>query len=333
MHVPVLLQESINGLNLRNGSIIVDGTLGLGGHAKEIVQKIIPKGLLIGIDQDPRNLVLAKKNLQDFEKNILFVQTNFDQVEKILKEHSIEKVDGIFLDLGISSPHLDEAERGFSFQADGPLDMRMNPEQTLTAATIVNTYSAHDIARILREYGEEPQAWKIAQAIVEERKNKPITTTQEFTMIIEKVSKNKKQKKHPALLTFQALRIAVNDELGALRRTLEATVGLLNPGGRLVVISYHSLEDRIVKHFFREQTRHCICPKEFPLCICKARPQLKIITKDPILPSEQEVCTNSRSRSAKLRIAERTENEYINFDTEEERVLKGGFSYHLTEKH
>ena len=320
MHVPVLLQESIDGLKPKNGSIIVDGTLGLGGHSKEIVQKVLPSGMLIGIDQDTRNLKAAKLNLESFQKNIIFVHSNFDQVQKILKEHNIESVDGILLDLGISSPHVDEADRGFSFQADGPLDMRMNPEQILTAATIVNTYSEKELADIIFQYGEERQSYKIARAIIERRKEKEIETTRELATIIEQAIKNRTKNKNPALLTFQALRIAVNDELGALKRTLRATVGLLSPGGRLVVISYHSLEDRIVKQFFQEQTSNCICPKEIPLCRCSFRSQLKVINKKPIIPSDQEIEQNPRSRSAKLRIAERTENELTDYEEEKNRV-------------
>lgn len=321
MHIPVLLHESIQALNLKNGSTIVDGTLGLGGHSKEIVQQILPTGLLIGIDQDTRNLVIAKRNLEEWKKNILFVHSNFDQLPEILQEHNIESVDGILLDIGIASTHVDEAERGFSFHADGPLDMRMNPENPLTAAEIVNTYSEKEIADILYQLGEERQSYKIAKAILARRKEKKFETTRELATTIEQAITNTTKNKHPALLSFQALRIAVNDELGALKRTLKASVKLLNPGGRLVVISYHSLEDRIVKQFFHDQTSDCVCPRELPLCRCRFRSQLRILEKKPIIPTAEEIQKNSRSRSAKMRIAERTENPWQNYE-EEKRTIE-----------
>ena len=303
MHKPVLLHEVVRGLNLKRGSVVVDGTLGLGGHAREIIKHILPNGLLIGIDQDPRNLKKAKENLKEFSKNIKFVQGNFSKLSEILKNLGIEKVDAILLDLGLSSPHIDEADRGFSYIEDGPLDMRMNPESSVTAAEIVNTYKERELANLIYKYGEEKHSRKIANIIVKERERKKFTTTRELATVLEREIKNKH--KHPALLTFQALRIAVNDELDVLISVLKESVELLSSGGCLAVISYHSLEDRIVKQFIREQARVCICPKELPLCSCNNKPKFKIITKKPIVPSEEEVKSNNRSRSAKLRIAER----------------------------
>ena len=307
LHEPVLLHEAVEALNLQNQSVIIDGTLGLGGHS-ELILNSIPQGHLIAIDQDPRNIVHAQERLESFSSRLSIVQENFENIPKVLEDLCIKSVDGILLDLGIASTHVDEAERGFSFQAEGPLDMRMNPDQILNASMIVNSYSEKELADMIYRYGEEPKSWKIAKAIVLARKEKKITRTRELTSIIESVVKSQKgNKKHPAMKTFQALRITVNHELDALREALKVSVRLLNPGGRLVVISYHSLEDRIVKQFFREQTRYCICPKESPICTCDWQTQLKIITKKPVLPKEEEVLRNSRSRSAKMRVAERCE--------------------------
>jgi 16S rRNA (cytosine1402-N4)-methyltransferase len=305
MHTPVLLNEVINGLNLKKRSIIIDGTLGFAGHAKTILEYISPNGLLIGIDTDTRNLIEAKKNLSQFKSNTRIIHDNFKNIKIIMKKEEINKVDGILLDLGISSAHVDEADRGFSFQADGPLDMRLNPEQELNASTIVNGYTEIDLANIIYEYGEERMSRKIARAIIQQRKIKKITRTRELAIVIEQTIPKKHKSKHPALLTFQALRIAVNNELNVLKQAIEHSVELLNPGGRLAVISYHSLEDRIVKHFFRHQARHCICPKELLVCSCNHSPEIIIINKRPICPSSEEVFKNPRSRSGKLRIIEK----------------------------
>lgn len=306
MHTPVLLNEAIEALKLKKGAIVIDGTLGLGGHSEKILERIIPDGLLIGIDQDTRNIKEAEKRLSAYKKNTKIVHSNFRKIEEILEKLKIKQVDGILLDLGLSSVHLDKADRGFSFQSDGPLDMRMNPEQEITAATIVNGYTEKDLADVIYKYGEERMSRKIARVIVEKRKIQKFQTTRELAIVIESVIKQKHTSKHPALLTFQALRIAVNDELNALESALEQSMGLLSPGGRLAVISYHSLEDRMVKHFFRQQARQCICPKESPLCTCNHSPQLNIITKRPIRPTEEEVRENPRSRSGKMRVAEKT---------------------------
>lgn len=305
MHTPVLLNKVINGLKLRQGSIIIDGTLGFGGHAKQILKDICPNGLLIGIDTDTRNLCAAKKNLAQFKSNTRIVHDNFENIKNIMKKQEIEKVDGILLDIGISSAHVDEAERGFSFQSDGPLDMRMNPEQELNASMIINGYTEIDLANLIYEYGEERMSRKIARAIIQQRKIKKITRTRELAIVIEQALPKKHKSKHPALLTFQALRIAVNNELNVLKKAIEHSVELLNPGGRLAVISYHSLEDRIVKHFFRHQAKHCICPKELLVCSCNNSPKIIIINKRPICPSSEEVFKNPRSRSGKLRIIEK----------------------------
>ncbi|MBT4937450.1 16S rRNA (cytosine(1402)-N(4))-methyltransferase RsmH [Candidatus Peregrinibacteria bacterium] len=309
MHTPVLLNEVIEALSLKKGSVVIDGTLGLGGHSEKILEYIIPNGLLIGIDQDTRNIKEAKKKLKAYEKNTKIVHDNFRNIEEVLKKLKVKKVDGILLDLGLSSVHVDKADRGFSFQSDGPLDMRMNSEQEITAATIVNSYTEKDLADVIYEYGEERMSRRIARSIVEKRKIQKFQTTRELAIVIESVIKQKHTSKHPALLTFQALRIAVNDELNALESVLEQSMGLLSLGGRLAVISYHSLEDRMVKHFFRKQARQCICPKESPLCTCHHSPQLNIITKRPIRPTDKEISENPRARSGKMRVAERMINE------------------------
>ena len=302
-HTPVLLNEVISGLNLQPGHIIVDGTLGLGGHSLEILKKITKKGTVIGIDQDPLNLARAQENLKNYS-NIIFVHDNFAQIKDILQQKKISKINGCLLDLGLSSPHIDCPERGFSFKNEGPLDMRMNPEQVLTAKTIVNSYPETDLANLIYEYGEERRSRVIAKAITKYRKQKKIETTQELASVISSVVKNK-NKKNPALLTFQALRIVVNNEIVTLQKVLKDLVELLSPGGRLAVISYHSLEDRIVKRFFKNQAKHCICPKEFLFCKCEGKAHLQIITKKPITPTELEIRDNHRARSAKLRIAEK----------------------------
>ncbi len=319
MHTPVLLNETLEGLSLKEGDSVIDGTLGLGGHSKAIIERILPGGFLFGIDQDERNIVHAKENLKKFEKSIKIVHGNFANAKELIEKNSeIKSFDAILLDIGMASTHIDEEERGFSFCSDGPLDMRMNIKQELTAEIIVNTYSEKELADIIYRYGEERHSWRIAKMIIEKRKMKKFKTTRELATAIEEIVRNKN--KHPALLTFQALRISVNNELESLAKGLRNMWELLSYGGYLAVISYHSLEDRIVKQFFRAQARDCICPKEFPVCKCNFKPQLKLITKRPIVPSEEEIKNNPRSRSAKLRVAQRTNNEFIDFLEEAERI-------------
>jgi len=303
-HQSVLLNETLDLLNLKANTNIIDGTLGLGGHSLAILEALEGKGKVMGLDQDERNLKVAKKRLKKYENQVILVHDNFENMAEQAKIHHFEP-DAILLDLGLSSPHIDEAERGFSFQKDGPLDMRFDQRQSTTAKEVVNTYSEKDIADIIFHYGEDRQSRKIARRIVEARKNSPITTTTQLADVIEKGSKNKGKGKHPATQTFQALRIYVNRELEVLKNVLEQAIQILKPEGRLVVISYHSLEDRIVKNFLRDQTKNCICPKELPFCQCNFEKKLYILTRKPIIPSGLEVSDNPRARSAKLRAAKR----------------------------
>lgn len=282
---------------------MIDATLGLGGHSLEILKKIGPKGKLMAFDQDERNLKEAKKRLKKYEKQVTFIHDNFEHLAEFASTHHFQP-DAILLDLGLSSPHIDDPERGFSFQKEGPLDMRYDRRQKLTAEKVVNTYNEEDLADILYQFGEERRSRVIAKKIVHVRKKKPITSTLQLVRVIASTIKTK-QKIHPATRTFQALRIYVNRELEVLEKALEDSLSLLKKGGRLVVISYHSLEDRIVKNFFRDQTRNCICPKELPICQCNFEKKLYILTRKPIIPAGIEVSHNPRSRSAKLRAAER----------------------------
>ncbi len=304
-HKPVLLKETIDLLNLTAGMKAVDCTLGLGGHSREILKKIGPKGKLLAIEQDGENLERARKNLKEFSKQITFAHDNFENLAAIVKKHKFGKVDAILFDLGLSSPHLDNPERGFAFKSEGPLDMRFDKRQELTAADVIKTYSEQQLTDMLREYGEEPKARFIAKAIVRERKKRPIITTGDLIHVIETVYPPRPSKFNPATLTFQALRIAVNRELSVLNKALDAAVNILPPKGRIAVISYHSLEDRIAKNIFRHYTRTCICPKQIPICQCNFKKALYIVTKKPIIPSGIEVLGNPRGRSAKLRVAER----------------------------
>jgi 16S rRNA (cytosine1402-N4)-methyltransferase len=303
IHTPVLLSGTIDLLNLEANKHVIDATLGLGGHSLEILKKIGPKGKLMAFDQDERNLKEAKTRLKKYEKHIIFIHSNFEHLAEHASKHHFQP-DAILLDLGLSSSHIDDPERGFSFQQDGPLDMRYDRRQKLTAEKVVNTYSEEDLADILYHYGEERRSRVIAKKIVHLRKTKPITSTLQLVRVIASTIKTK-QKIHPATRTFQALRIYVNRELEVLEKALEQALKLLKKGGRLVVISYHSLEDRIVKNFFRDQTRNCICPKELPICQCNFEKKLYILTRKPIIPDGIEVSHNPRSRSAKLRAAER----------------------------
>ncbi|MFD3157436.1 16S rRNA (cytosine(1402)-N(4))-methyltransferase RsmH [Haloimpatiens sp. FM7330] len=305
-HVSVLLEECIDGLDIKENGIYVDCTLGGGGHSKEILKKLSPQGKLIGIDQDTNAIDAAKERLKEYE-NVIYVHDNFCNIDNILRELDIEKVDGILMDLGVSSHQLDEAERGFSYMHNAPLDMRMNRDKDFSAYDIVNGYEEKEIVRIIKEYGEEKFAKRIAFNIVKARKEKPIETTFELVDVIKSSipAKFRREGPHPAKRTFQAIRIEVNNELGILNKTIEDSVEHLNEKGRVVIITFHSLEDRIVKNKYRNLQNPCTCPKDFPICICGKIPKLKMINKKPIVASEEELEENPRSRSAKLRIGER----------------------------
>lgn len=305
-HVSVLLNECIEGLNIKENGIYVDGTLGGAGHSSEIVKRL-KTGRLIGIDQDTDAINAATKRLEPYKDRVTLVHDNFSNIKAVFAQLGIEKADGFLLDIGVSSHQLDEAERGFSYMQDAPLDMRMNSESDFSAYNVVNEYSEDELNNVIFKYGEERWAKRIAQFIVEARKHKPIETTFELVDIIKKaVPKGaRKDGPHPAKRTFQAIRIEVNGELEILEKTIDDMTELLNPGGRLCIITFHSLEDRIVKNAFRKQENPCTCPPEFPVCVCGKKPLAKVITRKPILPSEEELEENHRSRSAKLRILER----------------------------
>ncbi len=306
-HISVLLDEVLEGLDIKENGIYVDCTLGGAGHSKEILKRLNSDGRLIGIDQDSDALKAASEKLKDFN-NVTYVHNNFTNITSILDELNVEAVDGILMDLGVSSYQLDTDERGFSYMKDASLDMRMNREEELSAYDIVNGYSEEDLYRIIREYGEEKFAKRIAQFITDRRKNNSIKTTLELVDIIKAAipAKARREGPHPAKRTFQAIRIEVNKELEILDKAIEGAVRKLKTGGRLNIITFHSLEDRIVKNKFKELENPCTCPKEFPICICGKKSEIKIITRKPIEPSSEEVTNNPRSRSAKLRIAERT---------------------------
>lgn len=305
-HVSVLLNECIEALNIKENGVYVDCTLGGAGHSSEILKKLSDEGRLIGIDQDTDALKAAKEKLKAFE-NVTYVHNNFTNIEEILNDLNIDGVDGVLMDLGVSSYQLDTGERGFSYMQDAPLDMRMNRESDLSAYDIVNSYEETDIYKIIRDYGEEKFASRIAKFIVDRRKLKPINTTLELVDIIKAAipAKARREGPHPAKRTFQAIRIAVNKELEILNKAVEGAVNKLNKDGRIAVITFHSLEDRIIKNKFKELEEPCTCPKEFPVCVCGKLPRVKIITKKPIDPSAEELEVNPRSRSAKLRIAQK----------------------------
>ncbi len=303
-HKSVMLTECIDGLNIKPDGIYVDGTMGGAGHSKEIANRISKNGLLIGIDRDEEAISVAKERLKEFE-NVKYIHDNHDNLENILNNLEIPKVDGILLDLGVSSYQLDERDRGFSYIGNGILDMRMDKTQVLTAKTVVNTYSEEELARIIFEYGEEKFSRPIAKKIVEHRKEKQIETTEELVSIIEEVIKRRKGEGHPAKRTFQAIRIEVNNEIKPLYDTIITSINRLKSGGRLCVLTFHSLEDRAVKNAFTDSVGKCTCPPGLPYCMCGAKSKGKIITKKPILPSIEEMEENPRSKSAKLRIFER----------------------------
>ena len=306
-HVSVLLHETVAGLNVRPDGIYVDATLGGGGHAFEVCSQLGDQGRLIGIDQDADAIKAAGERLKGFGEKITIIRSNYCDMKPQLQKIGIDKVDGITVDLGVSSYQLDTAERGFSYRADAPLDMRMDQRQKMTARDIVNDYSESELYRVIRDYGEDRFAKNIAKHIVAERAKAPIETTGQLSEIISHAIPMKVQKTsgHPAKRTFQAIRIELNHELDVLRDTLDDMIELLNPGGRLCIITFHSLEDRIVKSSFRKNENPCTCPSHFPVCVCGKVSKGKVITRKPILPSEEELAVNSRSKSAKLRIFER----------------------------
>ena len=305
-HVSVLLQECLDGLNIKPDGIYVDGTLGGAGHSSCIAARLTT-GRLIGIDRDPVALKAAGERLKPFADRVTLVHSNFSEVRQVLDDLGIEAVDGILLDLGVSSPQLDEAERGFSYMLDAPLDMRMDGGAALSAYEVVNTWPQDELKRILYDYGEERYAPQIAAAICRRRADKTIETTLELADIIRAAmpAAALREKQHPAKRSFQAIRIAVNDELGAVETVMKSAVSCLNPGGRLAIITFHSLEDRIVKNGMVAASKGCTCPPNFPVCVCGNKPKVKLITRKPITASEEELERNPRSRSAKLRVCEK----------------------------
>ena len=306
-HKSVLLEESIEALHIRSDGIYVDGTLGGGGHSYEICRRLSDRGRLIGIDQDAAAIAAATKRLEEFKDRVTIVRSNYCDMKKELGKLGITSVDGVILDLGVSSYQLDEAERGFTYREDAPLDMRMDQRQTLSAKEVVNDYSEMELYHIIRDYGEERFAKNIAKHIVSARKEKQLETTGELIHVIKAAipAKARATGGHPAKRTFQAIRIEVNRELYVLDHSLGDMIDLLNDKGRICVITFHSLEDRIVKNKFRESENPCTCPKEFPVCICGKKPKGRVITRKPIVPSEEELEENTRSKSSKLRVFER----------------------------
>ena len=304
-HKPVLLKECIEGLNINPNGIYVDGTLGGAGHSIEIIKKLSNKGLLIGIDRDEEALKASKERLSKYQ-NVIYVHDNHDNIKEILQELKIDKVDGILLDLGVSSYQLDEKNRGFSYLGENELDMRMDKNQDLTAKVVVNEYTEKELANIIYEYGEERFSRQIAKNICQYRKQKTINTTKELVEIIEKsIPKSKQNDGHPAKRTFQAIRIEVNNEIKPLYDTVKTCISLLKSEGRLCIITFHSLEDRAVKNAYISATGKCTCPKDLPYCVCGAKSEGKIVNKKPIIATDQEQQENSRSKSAKLRIFEK----------------------------
>lgn len=303
-HIPVLLNEVLRGLNLRPGAVCVDATVGGGGHAEAILQATAPNGRLLGLDADPQAIERVRGRLAPFGARVILVHANFRDLATVAAAHGFAAVDAVLLDLGVSSFQLAGEERGFSFLLDGPLDMRMDPHSPLTADEIVNRWPQEKLADIIYRYGEEPASRRIARAIVAAR---PVHTTAALAEIVARAvgGRGEHARIHPATRTFQALRIAVNDELGALEAVLPQAVTLLARRGRLAVIAFHSLEDRIVKQFMQREARDCLCPADLPVCQCGHRATLRVVTRKPIQPNEEEVVVNPRSRSAKLRIAER----------------------------
>lgn len=305
-HVPVLVAEVVAALEPRAGGAYVDCTVGAGGHAEAILEAAAPDGRVLGLDADASALALADSRLRRFGQRVTLVQRNFSELAAVLAENRFGQVQGVLFDLGVSSMQLDRADRGFSFAADGPLDMRMNPHEGHTAADAVNALPERELVRILFEYGEEPRARRIARAIVGRRAQAPFRSTGDLARVIATAAGGDRgQRIHPATRSFQALRIAVNDELGRLELALPVALEALAPGGRLAVISFHSLEDRIVKRFLQSKVGRCVCPAGLPVCVCGARAQIRLITKKPLIAGPEEQARNPRSRSAKLRAAEK----------------------------
>ena len=306
-HTSVLLKETVDGLNVRPDGIYVDATLGGGGHAFEVCSRLNDKGRFIGIDQDADAVEAAGKRLEGFGEKDTIIRSNYRDMKPQLHKIGIDKIDGIVIDLGVSSYQLDTADRGFSYRVDAPLDMRMDQRQKMTARDIVNGYSESELYRVIRDYGEDRFAKNIAKHIVAEREKAPIETTEQLNEIIRHAIPMKIQKTsgHPSKRTFQAIRIELNHELDVLRDSLDDMIDMLNPGGRICIITFHSLEDRIVKSAFRKNENPCTCPSHFPVCVCGKVSKGKVVTRKPILPSEEEMESNSRSKSAKLRIFER----------------------------
>ena len=305
-HISVLLDECIDGLNIKPDGVYVDGTLGGAGHSFQIAARL-STGRLIGIDRDPVALAAAAKRLEPYKDRVTLVHSNFCEIASVLRDLQIEGVDGILLDLGVSSPQLDDGARGFSYMADAPLDLRMNNEDPLTAAEVVNTWPYEELKRILYDYGEERYAPKIAAAICARREQQPIRTTLELVDIIRSAmpASALREKQHPAKRSFQAIRIAVNDELGSVEKVMRDAIPCLNPGGRLAIITFHSLEDRIVKNGMADAAKGCTCPPNFPVCVCGKKPKVKLISRKPIVSGNEELERNPRARSAKLRVCEK----------------------------
>ena len=305
-HVSVLLNECLDGLKIRPDGIYVDGTLGGAGHSSQIA-KWLTNGRLIGIDRDTTALNAAGERLKEFGERITLVHSNFSEIAAVLEDQEIDGVDGILLDLGVSSPQLDDADRGFSYMADAPLDMRMNRQDAISAYDVVNGWSFEELRRILFDYGEERYAPRIAEAICSRRMEKSIQTTLELVDVIRGAmpAAALREKQHPAKRSFQAIRIAVNDELGSVEKVMRDAIPCLKPGGRLAVITFHSLEDRIVKNAMAEAAKGCTCPPNFPVCVCGRKPQVKLITRKPVTAGNAELEMNPRSRSAKLRVCEK----------------------------
>ena len=306
-HKSVLLQECIDALNIRPDGIYLDGTLGGAGHSSQIARRLTEGGRLIGVDRDRTALAAAKERLAPYADRVTLVHSNFAEIDAILDSLGIPAVDGMLFDLGVSSPQLDDASRGFSYMADAPLDMRMDKDDALTAGEVVNTWPQGELRRILYDYGEERYAPQIAAAICRAREKAPVETTLELVDIIRSAmpAQALREKQHPAKRSFQAIRIAVNDELGAVSRMMQAAVGRLNPGGRLTVITFHSLEDRIVKSEMQQAARGCTCPPEFPVCVCGRKPRVRLVNRKPVTADGAELADNPRARSAKLRVAEK----------------------------
>lgn len=309
-HIPVLFEETIENLNIKPDGIYVDGTLGGAGHSHEIAKRLTKGGRLIGIDQDLDAIKAATKRLEEYKDRVTIVHDNYEHIPEILKSLGIERVNGILLDLGVSSYQLDNPERGFSYNTDEPLDMRMDQESTVSAKTIVNEYDEAELARILRDYGEERFAARIAANIVKTREKEPIETTGQLVKIIRASIPMKMQEKYgnPCKRTFQAIRIACNRELDVLQDSVSKLIDLLVPGGRIAIITFHSLEDRIVKNAFKTAENPCICPPEFPVCVCGRKPKGHVVTKKPITPTQEELKENKRAASSKLRVFEKGED-------------------------